>query len=258
MAADEPPRPDAGSESDSNDQPTIVVDDPEDFAKTRQLRAIFDARDDYVQARRDANRLIEDKEIDFSTKNKRIFRHMQDFAMAMEPLLRSRDEGLEIWDERTYTVEGTFVKKSELSSFEEAFRALKRTVAETPVPPAKLKQLLEKYEEKRNRGTGLGTGTDTKEAKKEIRVWATDWGYEVDGLSSLVESTPELAYPVSFGKNQFQTTAPPQTLSDAAYRDLQDFIRQIGLGVQFDETQQTKIDDETLREVDQWRQENIN
>ena len=48
-----------------------------------------------------------------------------------------------------------------------------------------------------------------------------------------------------------------QETSDTAFRDLQDFIREIGLGVQFDTTQQTKIDDDLLEEVDAWRRTNV-
>jgi len=258
MAVDQPQSPESDG-SDGDGQPQIVVDDPQDFAKTRQLRAIFDARDDYIQARRDANRDHEDGELSFTQKNRRIFRHLQDLAMTMEPLLKSRDEGRDIWDDRTYGIDGKMVAKSDLPSFREAKRSLQQLVNRREVPTDAVERLLEQYEANQQKSMDVfGDDFGTTKLKRQIRSRATDWGWSTDGLGSLVASTPQLAFPVENGQKQFGTTAPPQQVSDAAFRDLQDFIRQVGLGVQFDEEQQTKIDDDLLHEVDEWRQKNIN
>jgi len=116
MATDELPQPDAGAdESSGSDRRHIVVDDPEDFAKTRQLRAIFDARDDYIDARREANKAKEDGEIGFARRNSHVFRYLQDFAMTMEPLLKSHDKGREIWTDREYGIDHGFVKKENVA-----------------------------------------------------------------------------------------------------------------------------------------------
>jgi len=258
MSTDEPPHPDAGAgDRDDAGQPQIVVDDPEDFAKTRQLRSIFNARDDYIKARRDANRLWEDRELDWPSKNRRIFRHLQDLAMTMEPLLKSYDSGREIWHENTYGVDRRVVAASELASFDDAIAKLKNQIRANEASDEALR-LFKRYKrnqkEKRNR-FGLSSSDKTT---AEIRIWATDWGWKVQGLGELIERTHTLKFPNNRAKNEFGTTAPLPEVSDAAFRDLQDFIRDIGLGVQFDTTQQTKIDDDLLKEVDQWRQENIN
>ena len=255
MASDQPPSPDAGG---SDDEPAqIVVDDPEDFAKTRQLRTIFDARDDYIDARREANRDHEDGELTFPQKNRRIFRHLQDLAMTMEPLLRSQDEGREIWNDRTYGVDRQMVAESDLPSFREAYQALQEVVNDSTLPTGDIDNLLERYKQrKENQTISFGNNIQLDEIKRQIRQRATDWGWETEGLSSLGESTPTLTYPVEHGRKGFATTAPPQEVSDKAFRDLQDFIRTTGLGVKFDEEQQTKIDDDLLKEVDQWRQQN--
>jgi hypothetical protein len=113
-------------------QPKIVVDDPEDFAKTRQLRAIFDARDEYIDARRDANRQMEKRKIKFSDRNRRVFRHLQDLAMTMEPLLKSYDAGREIWEKNTYSVGSRFCPQKNLLSFERAKQQVEKAASEPP------------------------------------------------------------------------------------------------------------------------------
>jgi hypothetical protein len=85
----------------------------------------------------------------------------------------------------------------------------------------------------------------------------TSWGWEVQGLGRLIEKTHKLKYRTKNSRNQFGSTPPTQQISDAAFRDLQDFLREIGLGVRFDEEQQTKINDDLLEEVDEWRRQNV-
>ena len=260
MSSDEPPHPDAGADDRGEaEQPKIVVDDPEDFAKTRQLRAIFDARDDYIEARRDANRLYEDDELSFTDRNRRIFRHLQDFAMTMEPLLKSYDFGREIWENNTYSAGANLVAASELLSFDEAWQQIHdfaKITDPNATPTTEAGRLVVEYKQELNNDSLFSDKTD--KLKPEIREYATDWGWKVEGLGELIKQTHQLKYRKKSGRKDFGSTVPPQKTSDSAFRDLQDFIREIGLGVQFNTTQQTKIDDDLLEEVDAWRQTNVN
>ena len=294
MAADQNAHADAGNvDRDSHRQPKIVVDDPEDFAKTRQLRAIFDARDDYIQARRAANRAQEDGELSLMQKSKRIFRHMQDFAITIEPLLKQYDAGREIWTETEYSLNGKVTTAGEVKSFTEGIAyaeqiiqnadKIKQSAEETEYTDdadslfgddldearrllSKLPSENEDYDSSHPAFTHTTLGhlkqnpgaEDVKGSiKEEFRDFATSWGWSVTGVKSLVERTPKVEFATT-QTNTYKTTAPPQQISDAAVRDMQDFMREIGLGVQFDEEQQTKIDDDLLHEVDEWRQKNIN
>lgn len=258
MSTDDHPNPDPGGSDDAeSEQPKIVVDDPEDFAKTRQLRAIFDARDDYIDARRDANRLCEDGELPFTDRNRRLFRHLQDLAMTIEPLLKSYDAGRKIWEENTYSTDSSFVAADELYSFEAAYEKIKFDVeTKTTAEKTRGEELLEDYKKEQNKG--FVARRDLDKIKAKMRVMCTTWDWEVQGLGRLIEQTHRLKYCKNARGNEFGTTAPPQEVSDTAFRDIQDFIRQIGLGVQFDTEQQTKIDDDLLEEVDTWRQQNVN
>jgi hypothetical protein len=231
-------------------QPKIVVDDPADFAKTRQLRSIFDAVDDYIQARRDAKRAREDNEIDFETMHGRIFRYAQDLAMTMEPLLKSSEEGRSIWTQRTYQLSGA-VRKSELLGFEKAYHRCQRLAEDGDADAADAVESWEKLED-----SGFSHRKD--EVKNQVRTVATDWGWSVEGAESLVKRTPKLVYPQSTSRGvKFEYAPPADVISDRLFRDLQDHLRQMGLGVSFDTEQQTKIDDDLLEEVDEWRQEKV-
>lgn len=122
---DETPHPDAGGgESEQASQQQIVVDDPEDFAKTRQLKTIFDAADDFIQARDDVEGMEGPK------SSKIVFRKLQDFAMSTQPLLASTELGQEILEERTYGTDARFVAKCDLASFEGAKAGIKESARE--------------------------------------------------------------------------------------------------------------------------------
>jgi len=337
VSHDERPAPDAASDDGGDAQPQIVVDDPEDFAKTRRLRAIFDARDDYVDARREANREYEHGSFGLSEKNKFIYRHMQDFAMACEPLLQSHEEGQEILNERPYGIDGSIVGKNDLASIEEAKQHLidvanfdggisvekvqslldylrvdigrkaakqivnrsverskkqnQNTTDSSPVSidqltrggssgdigkidSGKLSALLQANQQSssqprvssatvvqsvfdhfNSRRHGLHTPNHKKQFKYRARIAATDWGWSVDGLTPLINTTPTLAYP-NDNKNEFKYTAPGEDVSNAVFRDLDQFLPSVGLGISFDDDQQTRITEDLLEEVDEWRREN--
>jgi hypothetical protein len=237
------------SDDEADEQHRIVVEDPEDFAKTRQLRSIFDAVDDYVDARRDAKRAREDNEIDFETMHGRIFRYAQDLAMTMEPLLKSSEEGRSIWTQRTYQLSGA-VRKSELLGFEKAYHRCK-TLAEDGDADA-----ADAVESWGQEDSGFSHRKD--EVKNQVRTVATSWGWEVEGAEKLIKRTPKLVYPKSTSRGvKFKYSPPPDAISNKLFRDLQDYLRQMGLGVQFDTEQQTKVGDDLLEEVDEWRADNL-
>jgi len=269
MAADDTPRPGAGDDRDDAPQPKIVVEDPEDFAKTRQLRSIFDARDDYIEARRDANRLLEEGELSMAKRNRRVFRYLQDLAMTIKPLMQSYDAGQEIWDEHTYGHD-SFVAAALVPSTKEAKQRIKAITEAGETPDSKsavqrAHELRNEFEEARDakaKSTRPSFGPDEIGGiESKMRKFATPWGWEVQGLGQLTQNNHRLKYYSTERKrsteSQFDTSPPPQEVCDAAFSDIQDFIREIGLGVQFNEEQQTKIDDDLLQEVDQWRRTNV-
>ena len=331
----ETPRPDAGSD-DSNEtpQPQIVVDDPEDFAKTRQLRAIFDARDDYIQARREANEAHDrNGGLSFKDMNAHIFRHLQDFAMSAEPLLLGFDDGKQLWEDKEYRIDAAVCERAALASVQDGLNLLHKMAEKVidghvthqnlrfladsfdiKLPQNERNRVIEIIEQAREQQTSSTPQiraqslddisnidvnrlqkavTQSQEAQTQtaaanasdvvraiqrvkkgddysgysynsmrmdqfehtLRVQATDWGWQTTGIKSLVSHVPKLAYP-NTSRKEFGKTAPPQSLSNDVFRDIQLFLDDIGLGISFDETQQTKIDDDLLDEVEDWRSMN--
>lgn len=332
MAAGDPPTPDAGP-GDNRDGPDreIVVSDPEDFAKTRQLRTIFDALDDYRDASREVEQKHRNNELGLGVRNKIIFEYMQDVAKAVEPLALSHQKGLKLWKEKTYSYDGTVVHKLGSAGSEDAREPMKRLVEKhvTGRPTkAELNKItssigftledsaLQKIEEHFAAEAEKTANTSTQEvqrlltadadklrrismgrveseletvsapeptatlspqpeeivdsiyqaiehasrgkertARYKLRVFATDWGWETTGISSLLGGTPTLVFANSSEK-EFRQTAPPKEVSEEVVRDIRILIQEAGLGIDFNEEQQTKIDDELLEEVDGWRDEN--
>lgn len=332
MAAGDPPTPDAGP-GEQRDEPDrqIVVNDPEDFAKTRQLRAIFDALDDYQEQKRAATKAKREGEISLGSKSRYIFEYMQDFAMAVEPLAKSDEKGLKLWRKKTYSYDGMVIDSASLPDIEAAKREILEPMIEKhvsglparselqkatdipgfSVPDEYLNHIEQHYKAHRERYLNattqevqrlLSADTDdltrinparvqsgveqlaspeptpappvsdiadaiidavedqqghgpTKEAEFNLRKMAADWGWRTEGVGSMLGTVPKLMYPDT-SKNEFRPTAPPKAVADEVVQDLRGLIQHLGLGIDFNEEQQTKIDDDLLEEVDEWREGN--
>lgn len=226
-------------ENNQNQTQQIVVDDPQDFAKTRQLRSIFDARDQYTAARRDANRACEEREIDFGTRNARIWRHMQDFAMAVEPLFKQHDSGQQIYEKKEYSLD-TWAKSSDVVDLKEAIKYCREKEPE-------LYQKAKNSDVRQRFGNGISSKFEAK-----LRWAATPKGVNFRGIQSMMKQTPRLAYLTT--SDDIKTSPPPQRLSDEVFRDVQSFVDDIGLGFNVSEEQQTKIDADLIKELNEWRQ----
>lgn len=229
-------------QSAAQQQAQIVVNDPEDFAKTRQLRAIFDARDAYIETRREVCEELSEGNIDFPTANSRLLTYVQDFAMTLQPVLLRYDSGQEIWDDKRYELDG-WARSKHVPSKETALQHAKENYTE----------LFEQYQTEAV-GPGLSS---TKQGRlmDKIRWKATDTGVVITGVKSIVMSSPRLRFFSETGK--IKKSNPPKQLSDDVFRDLQRVISDIGLGVDMQTEQQTKIDDDLLQEVDEWRRKNV-
>jgi hypothetical protein len=179
---DDAPTPDAGSGGgEQPQQQQIVVNDPEDFAKTRQLKSIFDARDDFIESREVVEELKQPKAA------VHIFRHLQDFLLATEPLLRSTETGKEILEERTYSTDTRFVAKRDLCSFNEAKRVLKESARDElggELTTAKLTRVLR----------GFGLDLAASEVKKVLKNHQSEQAPKPDGGVSVDATAAESVF----------------------------------------------------------------
>lgn len=238
--------PDAGPQPD---QPQIVVSDPEDFARTRQLRTVFDARDDYQQKKVE----IMSERMDDSERKKRIWKLMQRFAMAVEPLADKHQEASRFWTEKTYKANGfAFVNNVAGKDKALAFVQEKR-----PAEYEEYQDLRSEKQRESDRILRKRLSDDIIQQLNKIRWLATPRPAKFDGISDMLDKTPAIAYLSDSKTNDIESTYPPIELSDEVWRDLNTFIDRIGLGFDTETTKQTKIDDDLLSEVEEWRQTNI-
>ncbi len=231
----ERPQPPADAQNQNQnrqDQATIVVDDPDQFSRTRQLRSIFDARQDFVDVRRESRNLLQRHEITPRQKNQRLFRALQDFVILVQPVLGNSTEGKAVLDEQIFEAEGCcrltqLPTKAELKEME---------IPEQTMRVQKTHQV-RKLQQKVGKEQNLFTGVQ----------WT--------GANLLINETGLLAIPQRSG--ELFVTPPRERLLVRVFQALTSAMGSVGLGVDTSEEQQTKIDEDLLKEVDQWRRQNV-
>jgi len=212
--------------------PRIVVDDPEDFSRTRQLRSIFDARDSFVQIRQESRKLLQKNEIDQSQKNERLCRALQDFVILIQPILENSAEGEVVLHEQIFESPNCcrlnqLPTKAELKEMD---------IPGQTMSVRKMHQV-RKLQQKHGKEENLFTG---------IR-WV--------GVHDLIDTTDLLAVPRRCGK--LLVTPPRERLLVQAFQEITSVMGTVGLGVDAAEEKQTKIDNDLLKEVDEWRKQNV-
>jgi len=214
------------------DQATIVVDDPDQFSRTRQLRSIFDARQDFVDVRRESRNLLQRHEITPCQKNQRLYRALQDFVILVQPVLGNSTEGKAVLDERVFEAKnccrlGQLPTKAELK--------------EMDIPGQTMR--VQKMHQVRKLQQTVGE-------EKDLFT-----GVQWTGANSLINETGLLAIPQRSG--ELLVTPPRERLLVRVFQSLTSAMGSVGLGVDTSEEQQTKIDEDLLKEVDQWRRQNV-
>jgi len=247
MATDE--HVDIPGDDDGDRQRQIVVSDPEDFARTRQLRSVFDARDEYQKQKTEVQR---NRDLAWDDVNEQVWHLIQRFAFAIEPLAKKHSVADRFWEQKTYTVQN-YAFAADVATTEEGIEYV--AANHTNI----YEKLQDTVQKRSNQTGGMLSGGETKIKKlnNKSRWLATSKPAEFEGISSMMGRTPSLAFMNDGPRCLIKETAPPVSLSDEIYRDLNNFIDSIGLGFDVETTQQTKIDDDLLQEVDEWRRQNV-
>lgn len=202
----------------TDDQPDgdakIVVDDPEDFAKTRMLRSVFDALDEYRRTRRKTNRAVATDELGELDRRRLVFEAFQQILLSAEPLFAETDDGKEIWEEKEYPLHSSAIN----------------------VP---------KRQPHRVSSGGRGRFEQGDRAVTGLRSFVTGHTFYT-----------MVGGPRKTSKRVVTASPGPETCNQG-YRDVTGYLSDIGLGIDLSEETQTKIDDDTLDELEQWRQRNV-
>lgn len=250
-----------GAEFD--EQATIVVDDPEDYARTQQLRAIFDSRRQYRDVRSDASDAQKAGEISKAHRDRLVFDALQELIFEIEPLLKEHDEGTNLWYNREYQCKQPATIPQKTVSFKQAVSMLSIEQITSLLPSHSYTVIYPDESDEQEEPTiefgGGGPGvTGLNESNKQtLQHAATDLGTaKLIGLKDVADGVV-WAFK-NRGREAFRRGRPSVAVSDAVYRDCAQFIQDIGLGVDLEEqTNQTKITDDMIEEVEQWRQNNI-
>jgi hypothetical protein len=203
-------------------QQDIAVADPDNFARTRQLRSIFDARQNFIETRRNARALMQKEEIKKPKKNDRIYRALQDFIVLIQPVFLQDPAGRQLLEEEKIIVSGC-CRPSELPELDAAVADGNERLARR----AKLGQ------------------------KKDV---FSGPGLCFNGAASIINSEKRVVYLTS---TEPMKCLPRERFSFRVFGRIQKIMSDVGLGVDTSEEQQTKITDDLLKEVDEWRRQNV-
>lgn len=210
MSAPDPTTTDEPADDDAQ----IVVNDPEDLAKTRMLRSVFDALDEYRRTRRKTNRAVATDELGELDRRRLVFEAFQQILLSAEPLFSETDDGKEIWEEKEYSLHSSAIN----------------------VP--------------KRQPHGVSSGGKRRFEQGDRAV---------TGLRSFVAG--HTFYTMVGGSRKASkrvvTASPGPETCNQGYRDVTAYLSDIGLGIDLGEETQTKIDDDTLDELEEWRQKNV-
>jgi len=216
---------------DGDDGPRIVVEDPEDFARTRQLRSVFDARDDYVKTRKKTGDAFRAGSISIMDRWEEMQDELTSLIMQLEPLMMRTESGQHLLHDEKFS--------------------FPRMCWRYELPQVQDVKDMDAFDE-----LPSSWGSEYK-VKRFIydEFGPEDRALDFEGLLKFTEQVT-IAYPDQKHRKWITGTFSKQ-LQDEAYRRCLDYIQEIGLGLDTDQAeQQTKVDDDLLDEVEEWRASN--
>lgn len=235
----------------------IVVSDPEDFARTRQLRSIFNARDHFIEERRRAEQAAQDGELSAPQKRKRVYQAMQDLVIAIEPLIHEHEDSDWYLAEKEYQIPGA-CWRSDIPDKEQLAQV---------VPEEYQKQ--QRIAKRGPMGSTMNNVNLSDEQLSSLRQSAAsalglfDEPLIINGMQTVAQDVIDVVYPYSerigrSSRSRLHVSAPKTHFAVQVFRDCQTILTDVGLGVELrEEQQQTKITDDLIKEVQQWQDKNL-
>ncbi len=235
----------------------IVVSDPEDFARTRQLRSIFNARDHFIEERRRAEQAAQDGELSAPQKRKRVYQAMQDLVIALEPLIRGHEDGDWYLTEKEYEIPGA-CWGSDIPD--------KEQLAQIIPDEYQKQQRIAKRGPMGSTMNNISLGDRQVSSLQQSAASALglfDDQLVISGMETIAQDVISVVYPFSekIGRSStsmIRRSAPKTHFSVQVFRDCQTILDDVGLGVEMgEEQQQTKITGDLIKEVQQWQDKNL-
>jgi hypothetical protein len=225
----------------------VVVDDPDAFARTRQLKAVFDARDQFLRVRKEVAWGVNNRSMTRSTAAKMVQTSLQELIMALEPLLLDAGDYRELLEEREYMIHDAELLER-VPSLTEAISVAQREV----------NNRFGDYRGLTDSQGNIQPEHMTQSQQREIRMIAAEKmgrfsGVTLTGIRTFGARDIELA--VRAGSSWVKQ-APPVETSVEVFSDCQEAMSELGLGFEIaEEEQQSRVTDELLREVEGWRKQ---
>lgn len=241
-----------------DEQPEVVAEDPEGYAQTEQLRAVFEARKQFFRVRRQArehtlalNRGSNRAVVPSVTPDGafQIFTALQEVVLAVEPLLAATGEHETLLEKEPFEI-----PNAELIDNIPTFREAEKIV------PRELDKNFGHLEAIKDSKGNIKPRELSERQRRRLRMSAARkkdlfGGVTLEGIR--VFGTREIVLAVPRGKS-WSAQAPPAETSIEVFSRCQRELSELGLGFDLsEEEQQSRVDIELLEEVQEWREDNI-
>lgn len=206
----------------------VVVEDPEDYARTQQLKAVFDARQQFITLHGDFSWQNGARGKQSRRGASVVFTALQEFIMAVTPLLSAAGTHEDLLENKEYHVPGT-ATVNQIPSFEQA-----QSVAQY-----EMKQRFGDYYGLQDNNGQIRGDRLNRQQRQEIRMIAAQnlglfSGVTLEGIRVFAEKELQLAVPRG---NGWVTQAPPIETSVNVFTDCQQALSELGLGFDLTENE---------------------
>jgi len=235
-------------EEDTDNTP-IVVDDPDDFARTRQLKAVFDARDQFLQVRKEVAWQIGRKTMTRPTAATLVQTSLQELIMALEPLLLDAGGYDALLEEKEFVIPDA-ERVERVPSLHEAMS----------VAQLEANRRFGDFRGLQDTSGNIQAEQLSPAQRREIRLLGAQKmglveGVTLNGIRTFGAQDIELA--IRSG-NSWVRQAPPVETSVEVFSECQSAMSELGLGFDIaEEEQQTRVTRDLLDEVKGWREKNV-
>jgi len=224
---------DGATETESDDLQVEAVD-VDEMIRRERIRSLFDARKRCREVRSDSKIEYDGQETDVGNMAYRTV--LESYIREAEALFSQTEDGRRYWNERDF---GTVTVPLPVEA-----SSMNGTPYQVPGP-----------------GEEYPIGVLEQPDPKTVDMIGLKSLFETD---SPITATFEFPSPhPGMGRGQTYETetikkAIPYQILDKMFARTNGYLAELGIGIEIDETdKQTKIDDDLIREVEQWRRENL-
>lgn len=234
---------------DESEQPDLVVEDPEGYARAQQLRAVFRARDQFLRVRRRVKHNTPSRQDVPLDGVSDIFTAVQEMVLAVEPLLVATGEHERLLSQEAFTIANAG-REQQIPSFERS-----RSIASAHARRRFDNLLGVQDDQGRVDPDALPLAERRALRMTAARKRGVFDGVTIRGIRPFGTRDLKVAVPY---RSHWRRQAPPVETSVEIFSRCQQAMSDLGLGFDIEEEEHaSKVDDDLLEEVADWRRENL-